>query len=165
MAISSNPKDPIIHLTPGDVDLTVEDGVKFLQHKTQNDSLVNIVKKEESPWKNNGAKPGEDRGAGRKPSAEKAFTIEQRREVDAKIANAARNIALPAILELANQSKDSGIRFKASQELMNRAFGKPKEFVEHSGEIGSTTMVELSDKNVAQIVGEFEAKLKKQIQE
>lgn len=90
---------------------------------------------------NNGLKPGENRGQGRKHSVaklkEEAYKIGEARFW----ADAAESIAAPFVMKIVDGFDENGtpvpmeVRLRAAQEILNRALGKPKERQEVSGEL------------------------------
>ena len=82
-----------------------------------------------------GAKPGDNRGGGRKLNIERL--VSTAKEEGYKIAKAefwvklAEDYAVPRLLSILENGKDD-VALRACQELLNRAMGKPKESIDHT---------------------------------
>lgn len=94
------------------------------------EEALNTLKREDGR-KNNGCKPGEDRGQGRKPSAaklrEEAYEI-MKAEFWVRLA---QEKALPRLVKILENPDDS-VAFKAAKEILDRSLGKPKESIDHT---------------------------------
>lgn len=106
--------------------------------------------------------------AGRKPYVERLKLSDIDKDKKFKSTKAefwvdlAENVALPRLRRILETGED-GAAARIGIDICNRAYGKPIERVEHSGEINNTATVELSDKNVAELVTQFEEKLRQEI--
>lgn len=74
---------------------------------------------------------GKRPGAGRKRGGKNAATL----EIEAAAKRYAGD-ALKALVHVAKQSESDSARVAAASALLDRAYGKPRQSLEHSGELG-----------------------------
>lgn len=87
-----------------------------------------------------GRRPGAGRPAGARSRATK-----QAKATLSELARAHTSVALKALVDVATKSESDSAKVAAANALLDRAYGKPRQSVEHSGSVGTYDLSKLSD--------------------
>lgn len=90
------------------------------------------------------ARGGKRDGAGRKPGSISQTTASKRRTLS-ELAKAHSAVALKALVDVAKGGVSESARVAAANALLDRAYGKPSQSVQHSGAIGSYDLTKVTD--------------------
>lgn len=98
------------------------------------------------------ARGGKREGAGRPAGARDKATIEQKGTIE-ELARSHAPTALDALASIASAGQSEGARVSAATALLDRAYGKPRQAVEHTGKDGGPIQTEdISDTDAARRV-------------
>lgn len=87
---------------------------------------------------------GKRPGAGRPKGARSRATTHQKQSLS-DLAKQHTETALNALVNIATSSESDAARVSAATALLDRAYGKPRQSVNHSGAVGSYDLSKLSD--------------------
>lgn len=87
---------------------------------------------------------GRRAGAGR-PTGARSRATKQAKATLSELARAHTAVALGVLVEVAEKGESESARVSAANALLDRAYGKPRQAVEHSGNIGTYDLSKLSD--------------------
>jgi len=87
---------------------------------------------------------GKRAGAGRPQGRQNKATREQKASLQ-ELARNHTSVALAALVHVATKGESESARVAASNALLDRAYGKPSQSVQHSGAIGSYDLTKVTD--------------------
>lgn len=83
-------------------------------------------------------------GAGR-PTGARSRATKQAKATLSELAQKHTATALQVLVDVAKKGESESARVAAANALLDRAYGKPRQAVEHSGNIGTYDLSKLSD--------------------
>lgn len=92
---------------------------------------------------------GARQGAGR-PAGSKNKVTEQSRRTIADLASAYTDDALAALVKIMRDGQSESARVSAANAVLDRAYGKPVQALDHGGSIDSKTTLDVTKLDVAQ---------------
>ncbi len=84
---------------------------------------------------NQSRRGGKRPGAGRPTGTPNRATVEQKATLE-ELARAHTEVALRTLVQVATKSESDAARVSAASALLDRGYGKPRQAIEHAGEIG-----------------------------
>lgn len=93
---------------------------------------------------------GKRPGAGRRKGAVARATKEHKATLS-ELARAHTDVALAALVKVATKGESESARVAAANALLDRAYGKPRQSVEHSGAVGTYDLTKVSNDDLARL--------------
>lgn len=93
---------------------------------------------------------GKRPGAGRTKGLLNRATKEHKATLS-DLARAHTAVALKALVSIATKGESESARVSAANALLDRAYGKPRQSVEHSGTVGTYDLTKVSNDDLARL--------------